>query len=154
MTFSILITVFIEIIIHILFFFFFFFFNDTATTEIYTLSLHDALPICPRQEQSIPLMSQHIIWVEFNRALELAFCGRPVAIIVIRDVSERDVRLRQCTIDRNRFQCRSLTFRQRVAWWKCSTGILRPLENVTICQAAIGQCEIWILFDRLIKVLD
>src|SRR5256885_4394217 len=26
--------------------FFFFFFNDTATTEIYTLSLHDALPIC------------------------------------------------------------------------------------------------------------
>src|SRR5215469_18930756 len=28
-------------------FFFFFFFNDTATTEIYTLSLHDALPILP-----------------------------------------------------------------------------------------------------------
>src|SRR2546427_8320562 len=32
--------------------FLFFFFNDTATTEIYTLSLHDALPIyrlgCPR----------------------------------------------------------------------------------------------------------
>ena len=28
------------------FFLFFFFFNDTATTEIYTLSLHDALPIC------------------------------------------------------------------------------------------------------------
>src|SRR5437867_12949091 len=26
---------------------FFFFFNDTATTEIYTLSLHDALPILP-----------------------------------------------------------------------------------------------------------
>src|SRR2546430_8445523 len=31
-----------------LFIFFFFFFNDTATTEIYTLSLHDALPICKR----------------------------------------------------------------------------------------------------------
>src|SRR2546428_4492830 len=29
-------------------FFSFFFFNDTATTEIYTLSLHDALPICVR----------------------------------------------------------------------------------------------------------
>src|SRR6266849_5015971 len=28
---------------------FFFFFNDTATTETYTLSLHDALPICQRQ---------------------------------------------------------------------------------------------------------
>src|ERR1041384_8564637 len=29
----------------LMFFFFCFFFNDTATTEIYTLSLHDALPI-------------------------------------------------------------------------------------------------------------
>src|SRR2546429_1571252 len=29
----------------LLVFFLFFFFNDTATTEIYTLSLHDALPI-------------------------------------------------------------------------------------------------------------
>src|SRR5256886_5863498 len=28
----------------------FFFFNDTATTEIYTLSLHDALPISPGNE--------------------------------------------------------------------------------------------------------
>src|SRR3712207_7790807 len=30
----------------------FFFFNDTATTEIYTLSLHDALPISPRSARS------------------------------------------------------------------------------------------------------
>src|SRR5258705_11347091 len=29
---------------------FFFFFNDTATTEIYTLSLHDALPISPEEK--------------------------------------------------------------------------------------------------------
>src|SRR2546425_11469925 len=29
---------------------FFFFFNDTATTEIYTLSLHDALPISEHRE--------------------------------------------------------------------------------------------------------
>src|SRR6185437_17170686 len=34
------------LVVYIYFFFFvFFFFNDTATTEIYTLSLHDALPI-------------------------------------------------------------------------------------------------------------
>src|SRR2546425_9734473 len=31
--------------------FFFFFFNDTATTEIYTLSLHDALPILPQHRR-------------------------------------------------------------------------------------------------------
>src|SRR2546430_17185045 len=30
----------------------FFFFNDTATTEIYTLSLHDALPICFSADRS------------------------------------------------------------------------------------------------------
>src|SRR6266849_9675795 len=34
------------------YFFCFFFFNDTATTEIYTLSLHDALPISPRAPPS------------------------------------------------------------------------------------------------------
>src|SRR2546429_3866126 len=41
--------------------FFFFFFNDTATTEIYTLSLHDALPISstarrwsPREKRAAP----------------------------------------------------------------------------------------------------
>src|SRR5688572_3019044 len=32
---------------------FFFFFNDTATTEIYTLSLHDALPIYHLQEHGL-----------------------------------------------------------------------------------------------------
>src|SRR5690348_17577470 len=30
-------------------YYYFYFFNDTATTEIYTLSLHDALPIFPRR---------------------------------------------------------------------------------------------------------
>src|SRR6476660_10061881 len=32
----------------------FFFFNDTATTEIYTLSLHDALPICTKRTTPRP----------------------------------------------------------------------------------------------------
>src|SRR3989442_13996706 len=42
---------------------FFFFFNDTATTEIYTLSLHDALPISPSfnaSHQTIGDGSDHI----------------------------------------------------------------------------------------------
>src|SRR5437867_12248591 len=37
--------VFFNIMLRLFIFFFFFFFNHTATTEIYTLSLHDALPI-------------------------------------------------------------------------------------------------------------
>jgi len=36
------------------FFCFFFFFNDTATTEIYTLSLHDALPIYHGAASRVP----------------------------------------------------------------------------------------------------
>src|SRR5260370_28677659 len=40
----------------------FFFFNDTATTEIYTLSLHDALPICDQPgrivERPLPLITR------------------------------------------------------------------------------------------------
>src|SRR6266496_6841284 len=39
-------------LIRFLFLFYFFFFNDTATTEIYTLSLHDALPISRWQSRS------------------------------------------------------------------------------------------------------
>src|SRR5256885_4227150 len=33
----------------------FFFFNDPATTEIYTLSLHDALPISPQRLEQLPV---------------------------------------------------------------------------------------------------
>ena len=53
----------------------FFFFNDTATTEIYTLSLHDALPISLNDEdvlqKTIP-GCQRIKWVSHNQ-LELEF---------------------------------------------------------------------------------
>src|SRR2546426_9325762 len=35
---------------------FFFFFNDTATTEIYTLSLHDALPISEVREEHLRVL--------------------------------------------------------------------------------------------------
>src|SRR2546430_17513606 len=44
-----IVSIFVNVITCI-FFFFFFFFNDTATTEIYTLSLHDALPILFMQD--------------------------------------------------------------------------------------------------------
>src|SRR6267142_6225391 len=41
--------------------FFFFFFNDTATTEIYTLSLHDALPIGPWARHALPPRNPPVI---------------------------------------------------------------------------------------------
>src|SRR5258705_6409382 len=45
--------------------FYFFFFNDTATTEIYTLSLHDALPISARSHYAVPscpAVSRNLAW--------------------------------------------------------------------------------------------
>src|SRR6266853_5792147 len=55
----------------IFFFFFFFFFNDTATTEIYTLSLHDALPTSPsvRLPESWPSASRSSFRRSRTRAL-------------------------------------------------------------------------------------
>src|SRR6266496_6728942 len=44
-------------------FFFFFFFNDTATTEIYTLSLHDALPISWSVSGFFGSPSATIFWI-------------------------------------------------------------------------------------------
>ena len=46
----------------IVFFLYFFFFNDTATTEIYTLSLHDALPIWEH-------LTRKYCWEHFQQAM-------------------------------------------------------------------------------------
>src|SRR5260221_14777726 len=54
--------------------FFFFFFNDTATTEIYTLSLHDALPICNQSLQEGVLS----LTIVPGRIEQLLFNGTPV----------------------------------------------------------------------------
>src|SRR5438132_11950238 len=47
--------------------FFFFFFNDTATTEIYTLSLHDALPICTIRRRTLSAFQPSVGPVELFR---------------------------------------------------------------------------------------
>src|SRR5256884_9937178 len=53
-------------------FFSFFFFNDTATTEIYTLSLHDALPISLRPW---PMLLQRIL--PSSSSVPATTCGQP-----------------------------------------------------------------------------
>src|SRR2546430_5332037 len=56
-------------------FFFFFFFNDTATTEIYTLSLHDALPISDKADgitgQIIGVRNNEIFLFSQNRPIRV-----------------------------------------------------------------------------------
>src|SRR6266487_6668724 len=53
--------------------FFFFFFNDTATTEIYTLSLHDALPILVR----FAVPEQHLAGIQRYRRNRLPVLVSP-----------------------------------------------------------------------------
>src|SRR3712207_7334869 len=54
----------------------FFFFNDTATTEIYTLSLHDALPISVRDGDDHLLLGDEVLYLEV-RALVDGDLGPP-----------------------------------------------------------------------------
>src|SRR2546427_6093277 len=64
---------------------FFFFFNDTATTEIYTLSLHDALPISYAPNETAALLEVFgVAWVvgvscppDFEMALNCR-AGQPI----------------------------------------------------------------------------
>src|SRR5258707_4775476 len=58
---------------------FFFFFNDTATTEIYPLSLHDALPISVSHQLPSPPASFH--------------CGRPESAAAARFSDRKSTRL-------------------------------------------------------------
>src|SRR5437868_15360401 len=60
-------------LIVVFYFFFFFFFNDTATTEIYTLSLHDALPIwstARSEPYPFAMCRDSSDWMERNRSEE------------------------------------------------------------------------------------
>src|SRR5215216_4564689 len=79
------------------FYFFFFFFNDTATTEIYTLSLHDALPISPRL---LPHLGQDPLQPRLGGIVDVRHRGRDGRVLLrdqrvhpLRDGAVRGVTL-------------------------------------------------------------
>src|SRR5574344_2432759 len=71
--------------IHFFLFFFFFFFNDTATTEIYTLSLHDALPILILSFGILTFAFSTILgWYYYGeRAVEYLFGKKPLMLFKV-----------------------------------------------------------------------
>src|SRR5256885_12633031 len=75
---------------HTCYIFFFFFFNDTATTEIYTLSLHDALPIWNQGRKltkygCTPILTcQFSIGPLFLLLVSRRFSIAPIALILLR----------------------------------------------------------------------
>src|SRR2546429_9341346 len=80
--------------------FFFFFFNDTATTEIYTLSLHDALPIFRQtpeapQAQLLVLPRQGTAERLVDRSEQLTCAlrsGHTLRVATLVEISQRNVR--------------------------------------------------------------
>ena len=61
-------------------FFYYFFFNDTATTEIYTLSLHDALPISARMREIT--LGEHSEWTIVNENYRGVATGIDIRLVV------------------------------------------------------------------------
>src|SRR6266404_9595898 len=80
-----------------LFFFCFFFFNDTSTTEIYTLSLHDALPFCRLSTQASGLHRRNtrpvLVVVDQTRSEEHTSELQSLAYLVCRLLLEKKKRL-------------------------------------------------------------
>src|SRR5260370_39419445 len=68
--------------------YFFFFFNDTATTEIYTLSLHDALPICSGTEGAI-MRKFLVVFLGINFVMLTSGCSLGPSKPVLPDGSRR-----------------------------------------------------------------
>src|SRR2546425_4227807 len=85
-----------------------FFFNDTATTEIYTLSLHDALPICrikicwprppstPCARRTTPATSSHCERHCRKRSEEHTSELQSLAYLVCRLLLEKKKNINQC----------------------------------------------------------
>src|SRR3712207_9421695 len=59
---------------------FFFFFNDTATTEIYTLSLHDALPILLRDRPRVSAGAEGQLHARRDQRRELGHLRQRAAV--------------------------------------------------------------------------
>src|SRR3712207_7367800 len=74
-----------------------FFFNDTATTEIYTLSLHDALPISFLQPGNVSTQFGYIEDGDFTRLREVALTWR-----VPRSLLDRTRRLQSASVTADR----------------------------------------------------
>src|SRR6266403_614695 len=121
--------------------FFFFFFNDTATTEIYTLSLHDALPISRPRRRSVRAVSrraggrrrQRCAGARRARARTLAALRRAQAACAARDHT-RPVAARLRKPDAPEIVL--LTHRDQCGWLEESTmGVLRARAQRRVADA-------------------
>ena len=112
-------------------FFVFFFFNDTATTEIYTLSLHDALPIC--RVPDLLIHSEESLAALSGATRATLTREMPPPWLVVEGVSPGEAnRNRDYRYKHTEYAARAIA-----EYW-----IVDPqLRQVTVCQWVEGQYE-------------
>src|SRR5438093_8424607 len=110
-------------------FFLLFFFNDTATTEIYTLSLHDALPISCFIAPSDPFSKQpspSAVWLEGPAHLAAALLSRRLPRNRDIDGFNGDIDTAQVLLDNIRVAQNNLGRGQHVGGGQPIIGLGKP----------------------------
>src|SRR5688572_33249978 len=101
-------------------FFFFFFFNDTATTEIYTLSLHDALPIWMFSVLVIRLRSLRLL-----RVSGIVMRLRMFLLLITFLKASHSFRNRLLVICKNAYLFATMIMTSVSSPFSCCSGIVR-----------------------------
>src|SRR3989442_10779021 len=106
----------------------FFFFNDTATTEIYTLSLHDALPICWSVSGLPVWLSVGLFMLAVDVAGRLG-CGRiPRSEEHTSELQSRPHLVCRLLLEKKKSPATTASSAEEQAWWVRtgrSTALLR-----------------------------
>src|SRR5713226_1782499 len=99
-------------------------------------------------------MSLRIIRIQLDGALEFALGAGPVTIVVVLNVSQRDMRFGESSIDLYGLQRRGFSLWHRLVWRCGSSSIRRAQEIISVGQATVSQRERGIFFYRLLKVFE
>src|SRR2546422_4780187 len=98
-------------------------------------------------------MSLGIIRVQLDGPLKFTLGDGPVTVVIICDVSERDMRLGQTGIDFYSFQRGDLCLWHRLVWSQHSSSIRGAQEIISVSYAAVSEREVRIFFNRLLIIL-
>src|SRR5438874_11826362 len=99
-------------------------------------------------------MSLRIIGVQHDRSFEFTFSTGPVTIVVVLNMSQRNMRFGKCPIELDCLQRGLLPFWQRLIWRHRSSRVRRCQKIISIGQATVSKREGWILFYRLLKIFE
>src|SRR5438270_4697323 len=98
-------------------------------------------------------MSLRIIGVQLDRPFEFTFSTGPVTIVIILNVSQRNMRFGKCLIELDCLQRGLLPFWQRLTWRHRSARVRSSQEIISVGQATVSQREVRIFLNCLLKTV-